>query len=117
MNDRRILDGIFAVCGCPEDKFRPVCSAVDKLDKMCWEGVKEEMLEKGLDEAAADRIGEYVQKKGKDVCHDSFKEKRVFYSTPKVYLCRFVIWETFWMINDELRLTTLRLLLLVSLGG
>jgi len=64
VNDRRILDGIFAVCGCPEDKFRPVCSAVDKLDKMCWEGVKEEMLEKGLDEAAADRIGEYVQKKG-----------------------------------------------------
>ena len=30
-----LLDGMFAVCGVPEDKFRPICSAVDKLDKVC----------------------------------------------------------------------------------
>lgn len=64
VNDRRILDGIFAICGCPEDKFRGVCSAVDKLDKMEWSEVKCEMLEKGLDEKVANRIGEYVQMKG-----------------------------------------------------
>ena len=30
------MDGIFAVCGVPEDKFRTICSAVDKLDKVCF---------------------------------------------------------------------------------
>jgi len=64
VNDRRILDGIFAICGCPEELFRGVCSAVDKLDKMEWKEVKCEMLEKGLDEKSADRIGEYVRMKG-----------------------------------------------------
>lgn len=36
VNDRRILDGMFAVCGVPGDKFRTICSTVDKLDKVCW---------------------------------------------------------------------------------
>lgn len=34
VNHRKILDGMFAVCGVPEDKFRTICSAVDKLDKV-----------------------------------------------------------------------------------
>ncbi|KAM6923500.1 histidine--tRNA ligase-like [Xenentodon cancila] len=65
VNDRRILDGMFAVCGVPDDKFRTICSTVDKLDKMSWEDVKKEMVnEKGLSEEAADQIGEYVSMKG-----------------------------------------------------
>lgn len=35
VNDRRILDGMFAVCGVPDEKFRTICSTVDKLDKVC----------------------------------------------------------------------------------
>lgn len=35
VNDRRVLDGMFAVCGVPDDKFRTICSTVDKLDKVC----------------------------------------------------------------------------------
>lgn len=35
LNDRRILDGIFTVCGIPNDNFVPICSAIDKLDKVC----------------------------------------------------------------------------------
>lgn len=34
MNHRGLLDGIFEVCGVPKDKFRAICSAVDKLDKV-----------------------------------------------------------------------------------
>lgn len=34
VNDRRILDGMFAVCGVPDEKFRTICSTVDKLDKV-----------------------------------------------------------------------------------
>ncbi|XP_065265966.1 histidine--tRNA ligase, cytoplasmic isoform X2 [Emys orbicularis] len=65
VNDRRILDGMFAVCGVPDSKFRTICSTVDKLDKATWEDVKSEMVgEKGLSPEAADRIGEYVQLHG-----------------------------------------------------
>ncbi|XP_032929068.1 histidine--tRNA ligase, cytoplasmic-like [Catharus ustulatus] len=65
VNDRRILNGVFVVCGVPESKFIPACSTVDKLDKMPWEEVRSEMVgEKGLSPEAADRIGEYVQLRG-----------------------------------------------------
>ena len=66
INHRKILDGIFAVCGVPSDKTRTISSAVDKLDKSPWAEVKNEMCEeKGLDPAVADEIGEYVKLKGK----------------------------------------------------
>ncbi|KAJ7146418.1 hypothetical protein C8R44DRAFT_601080 [Mycena epipterygia] len=65
INHRKILDGIFEVCGVPEDKIRMISSAVDKLDKLPWLEVKKEMtVEKGLDAAVADKIGEYVKHKG-----------------------------------------------------
>lgn len=65
MNDRRILDGLFEVCGVPVEKLRTISSAVDKLDKMPWSEVKKEMVEqKGLDEAVADKIQKYVTMKG-----------------------------------------------------
>jgi histidyl-tRNA synthetase len=31
LNHRKLLDSIFAICGVPAEKFRPICSAVDKL--------------------------------------------------------------------------------------
>ncbi|KAK6207411.1 Cytoplasmic and mitochondrial histidine tRNA synthetase [Pestalotiopsis sp. IQ-011] len=66
LNHRKILDGIFEVCGVPEDKIRTISSAVDKLDKLPWADVRKEMTEeKGLDAEAADRIGEWVTLKGK----------------------------------------------------
>lgn len=34
VNDRRILDGMLAVCGVPESKFHAICSSIDKLDKV-----------------------------------------------------------------------------------
>ncbi|XP_054000376.1 histidine--tRNA ligase, cytoplasmic isoform X3 [Hylaeus anthracinus] len=65
LNHRSLLDGIFAACGVPQDKFRGICSAVDKLDKSPWAEVKKEMVEeKGLDESSADKIGTYVSRSG-----------------------------------------------------
>ena len=65
INHRKLLDGIFEVCGVPADKIRPISSAVDKLDKLPWQDVKHEMThEKGLDTMVADAIGEYVKLKG-----------------------------------------------------
>lgn len=65
INHRKILDGIFEVCGVPEASIRPISSAVDKLDKLPWADVKKEMVEeKGLAPECADKIGEYVKLKG-----------------------------------------------------
>ncbi|XP_030378983.1 histidine--tRNA ligase, cytoplasmic [Scaptodrosophila lebanonensis] len=65
LNHRQLLDGMFEACGVPVDKFRTICSAVDKLDKSPWADVRKEMIEeKGLDDATADRIGEYVRLNG-----------------------------------------------------
>ena len=65
INHRKILDGIFQVCGVPTEKLRTISSAVDKLDKSPWTEVRREMTEeKGLDPEVADRIGEYVVRKG-----------------------------------------------------
>ncbi|KAF2866747.1 histidyl-tRNA synthetase [Massariosphaeria phaeospora] len=65
INHRKILDGIFQICGVPQDKLRTISSAVDKLDKSPWEEVRREMVEgKGLDPEIADKIWEYVQLKG-----------------------------------------------------
>ena len=36
LNYRKILDGIFEVCGVPQDKIRMISSAVDKLDKVSF---------------------------------------------------------------------------------
>ena len=64
-NHRLILDGMFEACGVPADKTRAISSSVDKLDKLPWETVKEEMeKEKGLDVGVCDLIGEYVKLNG-----------------------------------------------------
>uniref|UniRef100_A0A8C6IN45 histidine--tRNA ligase n=1 Tax=Mus spicilegus TaxID=10103 RepID=A0A8C6IN45_MUSSI len=79
VNDRRVVDGIFAVCGVPESKLRTICSSMDKLDKMSWEGVRHEMVaKKGLAPEVADRIGDYVQYHGGiSLVEDLFKDPRL----------------------------------------
>ncbi|VDQ11485.1 unnamed protein product [Trichobilharzia regenti] len=65
VNHRRLLDGLFAACDVPADKFVTTCSSVDKLDKVPWEDVKRELCEdKGLSVQTADKIGFYVQLSG-----------------------------------------------------
>lgn len=65
LNHRKLLDAMLDIAGVPSRQFRPICSAIDKLDKEPWEAVKAEMvLEKGLPEAVADKIGAMVQLRG-----------------------------------------------------
>ncbi|CAI2161939.1 15840_t:CDS:10 [Funneliformis geosporum] len=67
------------VCGVPDEKIRPISSAVDKLDKTPWEDVRKEMTEeKGLDPIVADQIGEYVKfKGGKELLDRLFQDQRL----------------------------------------
>ncbi|KAG9077631.1 Cytoplasmic and mitochondrial histidine tRNA synthetase, partial [Ceratobasidium sp. 370] len=76
INHRKILDGIFGLCGVPAEKASRIADAAplmlltpsppfDKLDKLPWVDVRREMVdEKGLGEDVADKIGEYVKLKG-----------------------------------------------------
>jgi len=64
LSHRKILDGIFEISKVPESLFRPISSAVDKLDKKTWEEVKEEMIQKGITGPVADKIGTYVLTSG-----------------------------------------------------
>jgi len=85
VNHRMILDGIFEVCGVKSDMFRTICSSVDKLDKSPWEEVRREMVdEKGLDEASADKIGEFVRMNGgEDLIEELLKSKLAESATAK----------------------------------
>eukprot|EP01035_Chromulina_nebulosa_P018099 gene18099-23750_t len=80
LNHRKLLDAIFELSGVPTEKFRPICSAVDKLDKLPWVDVKKEMIyEKGLSEEVADRIGLFVNRKGDPrELLDTFNKEKVF---------------------------------------
>jgi len=72
INHRILLDAILDICGVPDDKFRMICSSIDKLDKESWDVVKNEMVNvKGLKEDVADLIGEFVTIAGKpwDIYH------------------------------------------------
>ncbi|XP_045120784.1 histidine--tRNA ligase, cytoplasmic-like isoform X3 [Portunus trituberculatus] len=83
INHRKILDGVFGSCGVPSDKFRPICSAVDKLDKSPWEEVRKEMVdEKGLDEEVADKIGNYVKFSGKEELLETLANDELLKSSP-----------------------------------
>eukprot|EP00878_Enallax_costatus_P014599 GHUV01015273.1.p1 GENE.GHUV01015273.1~~GHUV01015273.1.p1 ORF type:complete len:810 (+),score=288.70 GHUV01015273.1:998-3427(+) len=65
LNHRKLLDAMLAIAGVPPQKFRPICSAIDKLDKEPWEVVRAEMVEeKGLPGEVADVIGQFVVLKG-----------------------------------------------------
>ncbi|XP_043695056.1 histidine--tRNA ligase, cytoplasmic [Telopea speciosissima] len=65
LNHRKLLDGMLKICGVPPEKFRTICSSIDKLDKQSFEQVKKEMVEeKGLSVETADSIGTYVKKRG-----------------------------------------------------
>ncbi|CAJ0903378.1 4818_t:CDS:10 [Entrophospora sp. SA101] len=68
INHRKILDGIFQICGVEESKIRPISSAVDKLDK------------KALDPIVAEKIGEYVRLKGGRELLDSLLKDEVLIS-------------------------------------
>lgn len=55
INNRKVLSGIAEVIGA-SDKLIDFTVALDKLDKIGEEGVKKEMLEKGISEAALQKV-------------------------------------------------------------
>ncbi len=66
INNRKILSGIAETIGA-EDKLIDFTVALDKLDKIGEEGVKKEMREKGISEAALQKLQPLFSLKG---CND-----------------------------------------------
>lgn len=55
VNNRKILTGIAEAIG-EQGKEGPLCVAIDKLDKIGWEKVKEELLQRGFEEASIQKL-------------------------------------------------------------
>ncbi len=60
INNRKILQGIAEAAGIPE-QFMTMTIAIDKLDKIGLEGVRKEMLERGIPEYSITKIEEILQ--------------------------------------------------------
>lgn len=63
INHRKILEGLAASCGGTENTI-PITMAIDKLDKVGIEKVKNELREKGLDETQIRLIEKYLLIRG-----------------------------------------------------
>ncbi|SDD44058.1 histidyl-tRNA synthetase [Algoriphagus faecimaris] len=59
INNRKILTGIAEVIG-ESGKEGPLCVAIDKLDKIGWEKVKEELTDRGFAENAISKLSPLV---------------------------------------------------------
>ncbi len=63
MNNRKILLGLAQVCG-GEEKLIDLTIAIDKLDKIGWEKVKEELNTKGFSNSQQDLVERYLNISG-----------------------------------------------------
>jgi histidyl-tRNA synthetase len=63
INHRKILTGLAELCGGPE-KMNDIAIAIDKLDKIGLEKVKEELNKKGLNKKQLDLIESYLKIEG-----------------------------------------------------
>lgn len=63
VNNRKILQGYAEVVGYP-DRLTSICMAIDKLDKIGEDGVKKELVDRGIAAAAAEQVFDIIQYTG-----------------------------------------------------
>lgn len=63
INSRKLLAGIAQLCGKPQ-LMMDITIALDKLDKIEWEGVSKELQQRGIDEAGIAVIKNLIEVKG-----------------------------------------------------
>jgi histidyl-tRNA synthetase len=80
VNNRKLLDAMVEIAGAPKQKFKSICSSIDKLDKEPWDKVKRELIEdKGLTEDMANKLGKFVLYKGRPLdLLNKLKEDKLF---------------------------------------
>ncbi len=65
VNNRKMLQGLADVCGM-SDKFVEMTVALDKLDKIGWDGVIKEMTEKGMSSSQIELLQNWVERIQRD---------------------------------------------------
>ncbi|VDN03772.1 unnamed protein product [Thelazia callipaeda] len=61
INHKLLLDGIFSICGIPKEHFKTVCSSIDKLDKVLWENIRDELcIDKHIERDAVNKLEAFV---------------------------------------------------------
>ena len=60
INDRRLLKAIIMGAGFAENECDSICISLDKLDKIGFDGVKAELIEKGFDSANVGKLIESI---------------------------------------------------------
>lgn len=79
LNHKQIIINLLEKCGVEPDKYNLVTSAIDKLDKKCWDNIKLELLNKEIAEKIVDDIGTFLT--------DIQKNKRSSLPEALHYLC------------------------------
>jgi len=64
LNNRKLLSGILETVGIKKEKISDAILSIDKLKKIGIEGVKDELVKKGIDKSAFDRLFELLTIKG-----------------------------------------------------
>ena len=62
VNDRRALNEIIASCGFDEEKVIEICVSLDKLDKIGYEAVANELISNGFDASAVQKLMQAIEK-------------------------------------------------------
>jgi histidyl-tRNA synthetase len=65
LNNRKILSAFVKSVGVEEEKIMDVFRAIDKLDKIGYENVEKELMDKGISEEIIKKILKFIQIKGK----------------------------------------------------
>lgn len=63
LNDRRILRALIEVCGIAIEQETTAITAIDKLDKIGNDGVRKELIERGISEDSAEKLLELIHAK------------------------------------------------------
>jgi histidyl-tRNA synthetase len=66
INNRKLLAGVAEHCGC-ENQFVEMTIALDKLDKVGWEGVEKELAERGVSSNSIAQLRDIIELKEKNV--------------------------------------------------
>ncbi|OAG33302.1 histidyl-tRNA synthetase [Nematocida sp. ERTm5] len=77
LNHKKLVDSLMEVCGIEKSLCGPIGSAIDKLDKMSWEEVSEEMIGKGASVESIAKIKEAICIKGSFKVLSAIKENEI----------------------------------------
>lgn len=64
LNHKQLLDRVLEKQGVPEDKIKTVCSSLDKLDKLTWLQVADELQSKGLNDQVIENLHQVTELHG-----------------------------------------------------